>query len=46
VALIWFVSDFYYSLSATLLTKSLMMMGTGFFFLLLCLLTHKKLTSK
>lgn len=46
IALIWFVSDFYYNLQITLLTKSLLMMATGFFFLLLYLLTHKKLQSK
>lgn len=46
LALIWFVSEFYYSLSFTLLAKSLMMMGTGSFFLLLYLITQKKLQSK
>ena len=46
LALIWFVSEFYYSLTYTLLSKSLMMMATGFFFLLLYFLTHKKLLSK
>jgi uncharacterized membrane protein len=46
LALIWFVSEFYYFLHYTLLTKSIMMMATGAFFLLFYFLTHKKLLSK
>ncbi|MBO9632656.1 MAG: DUF4401 domain-containing protein [Chitinophagaceae bacterium] len=46
IALIWFACDYYYNLQLTLLTKSLLMMATGFFFLLLYFLTHKKLNSK
>lgn len=46
IALIWLVIDFYYNLQLTLLTKSLLMMASGFFFLLLYFLTHKKLNSK
>jgi uncharacterized membrane protein len=46
LALLWFVSEFYYFLHYTLLTKSIMMMATGVFFLLFYFLTHKKLLSK
>lgn len=46
LALIWFVSEFYYFLHYTLLIKSIMMMATGAFFLLFYFLTHKKLMSK
>lgn len=43
LALIWFVSEYYYSLHYTLLVKSLLMMATGVCFLLLYFITHKKL---
>lgn len=46
IALIYSISQFYYNLQLTLLTKSLMMMATGFFFLLLYFITHKKLAAK
>jgi hypothetical protein len=42
IALIWLVSEFYYNLQMTLLIKSLLMMGTGIFFLLLYFLTPSK----
>lgn len=43
LALIWFVSEYYYSLHYTLLVKSLLMMATGICFLLLYFITYKKL---
>lgn len=43
IALVYFIGQYYYDLQFTLLTKSLLMMASGILFLLLCLLTHKKL---
>lgn len=46
LALIWFVSEYYYFLHYTLLVKSLLMMATGACFLLLYIITYKKLMPK
>lgn len=45
IAFIYFVSQYYYDLHFTLLTKSILLFSSGILFLGLCLLTHKKLTS-
>lgn len=44
-AFIYFVSQYYYDLHFTLLTKSILLFSSGILFLGLYLLTHKKLTS-
>jgi hypothetical protein len=43
LALVYFVSQYYYDLQWTLLTKSLVLMGSGLLFVLVYFLTHKKL---
>ena len=43
LSFIYFVSQYYYDLSFSLLTKSYMMLGTGALFLLIYLFTYKKL---
>ncbi|MCX8531881.1 DUF4401 domain-containing protein [Chryseobacterium luquanense] len=45
VAFIYFVSQYYYDLHYTLLTKSIVLFGSGVLFLGLYFLTHKKLSS-
>lgn len=45
IAFIYFVSQYYYDLHFTLLTKSILLFSSGILFLGLYLLTHKKLTS-
>lgn len=45
IAFICFVSQYYYDLHFTLLTKSIFLFSSGILFLGLYLLTHKKLTS-
>jgi hypothetical protein len=45
IAFIYFVSQYYYDLHITLLTKSIVLFSSGILFLGLYLLTHKKLTS-
>ncbi len=44
IAFIYFVSQYYYDLKFTLLTKSIMMFTTGILFLVFYLFTHKKLS--
>lgn len=43
VAFVYFVSKYYYDLHFTLLTKSMLLLASGILFLLVYLLTHKKL---
>ncbi|NGM61889.1 DUF4401 domain-containing protein [Sphingobacterium sp. SGG-5] len=43
IAFLYFISRFYYDLNYSLLTKSLLLFGTGLLFLLLYTLVHKKL---
>ncbi len=45
VSLIYFISQYYYDLSFTLLTKSIMLFSTGVVFLLFYLFTMKKLNN-
>jgi hypothetical protein len=45
VAFIYFISQYYYDLNITLLTKSIILFSSGILFIGLYLLTHKKLTS-
>jgi len=45
VAFIYFISQYYYDLHFTLLTKSILLFSSGILFLGLYLLTHKKLKS-
>lgn len=45
LAFIYFVSQYYYDLNLTLLTKSILLFSSGILFLLIYLLTHKKLTT-
>lgn len=45
IALIYFISQYYYDLSFTLLTKSIILFVSGIMFLLLYLLTTKKLST-
>ncbi|MDH6251048.1 hypothetical protein M2347_000775 [Chryseobacterium sp. H1D6B] len=45
IAFIYFVSQYYYDLHFTLLTKSIFLFSSGVLFLVLYLLTRKKLTS-
>ncbi|MEO9209703.1 MAG: DUF4401 domain-containing protein [Ginsengibacter sp.] len=44
IALIYFISQYYYDLNFTLLTKSILLFSSGVLFLLLYLFTHKNLT--
>ena len=45
IAFIYFISQYYYDLEFTLLTKSILLFSSGVIFLTLYLFTHKKLTS-
>jgi uncharacterized membrane protein len=45
LAFVYFVSQYYYDLSFSLLTKSYMMLVTGALFLILYLFVYKKLQS-
>lgn len=42
VALVYFISQYYYDLQVTLLTKSILLMASGILFLLFYWFTHKK----
>lgn len=44
ISFIYFISQYYYDLNFTLLTKSILLFSTGVLFIALYLLTHKKLT--
>jgi hypothetical protein len=44
VAFVYFISQYYYDLIFTLLTKSILLFSTGVLFIALYLFTHKKLT--
>lgn len=43
IALVYFISQYYYDLQFTLLTKSILLLSSGILFILFYLLTHKKL---
>ena len=43
VAFIYFISQYYYDLNLTLLTKSILLFSSGVLFIILYLFTHKKL---
>lgn len=45
IAFIYFISQYYYDLNFTLLTKSILLFSSGVLFMALYLFTHKKLTS-
>ena len=45
IAFIYFISQYYYDLNFTLLTKSILLFSSGVLFIVLYLFTHKKLTS-
>ncbi|WP_250253828.1 DUF4401 domain-containing protein [Chryseobacterium sp. Marseille-Q3244] len=45
IALICFIGRFYYDLQFTLLTKSILLFGSGIFFLAMYFFAHKKLTA-
>lgn len=45
LAFIYFISQYYYDLNFTLLTKSLLLFSSGILFLTFYLFTHKKLTT-
>jgi len=45
IAFIYFISQYYYDLNFTLLTKSILLFASGVLFILLYLFTHKKLTT-
>jgi hypothetical protein len=45
IAFIYFISQYYYDLNFTLLTKSMLLFSSGVLFLVLYLFTHKKLTT-
>ncbi len=45
IAFIYFLSQYYYDLNFTLLTKSILLFSSGVLFIVLYLFTHKKLTS-
>ena len=45
IAFIYFISQYYYDLNFTLLTKSILLFSSGVLFLILYLFTHKKLTT-
>jgi uncharacterized membrane protein len=44
-AFIYFISQYYYDLNLTLLTKSILLFLSGVFFIVLYLFTHKKMTT-
>ena len=44
IAFIYFISQYYYDLNFTLLTKSILLFSSGVLFIVLYLFTHKKLT--
>ena len=45
IAFIYFISQYYYDLNFTLLTKSILLFSSGVLFIALYLFTHKKLTT-
>lgn len=45
VAFIYFISQYYYDLDLTLLTKSILLFSSGVLFIVIYLFTHKKLTA-
>jgi len=45
LAFIYFISQYYYDLNLTLLTKSILMFSSGILFIIIYLFTHKKLTT-
>lgn len=45
IAFIYFISQYYYDLNFTLLTKSILLFSSGVIFIALYLFTHKKLTT-
>lgn len=45
ISFIYFISQYYYDLNFTLLTKSILLFSTGVLFIALYLFTHKKLTA-
>jgi len=45
VAFIYFISQYYYDLNLTLLTKSILLFSSGVLFIIIYLFTHKKLTT-
>lgn len=45
IAFIYFIAQYYYDLSLTLLTKSILLFSSGVLFIVLYLFTHKKLTT-
>lgn len=45
ISFIYFISQYYYDLNFTLLTKSILLFSTGVLFIVLYLFTYKKLTS-
>ena len=45
VAFIYFISQYYYDLNFTLLTKSILLFSSGILFIVFYLFTHKKLTT-
>ena len=45
IAFIYFISQYYYDLNFTLLTKSILLFSSGVLFIILYLFTHKKLTT-
>jgi len=45
IAFIYFISQFYYDLNFTLLTKSILLFASGILFIALYLFIHKKMTS-
>lgn len=42
IALVYFISQYYYDLNLTLLTKSILLMSSGIFFIVLYLFIHKR----
>jgi uncharacterized membrane protein len=44
-AFLYFISQYYYDLNLTLLTKSILLFSSGVLFIALYLFTHKKLTT-
>jgi uncharacterized membrane protein len=45
IAFIYFITQYYYDLNFTLMTKSILLFSSGILFLVLYLFTHKKLTA-
>jgi uncharacterized membrane protein len=45
ISFIYFISQYYYDLNFTLLTKSILLLASGVLFITLYLFTHKKLTT-